>query len=106
MSNTLSKEEKDNSQEYRANFLWGFEDDSIEVLGYEFANGKTEAYLKEVWEQLVQLIAQQEAIGFKNWYEKSGYAKLLREQPFQSLIPIPPDEELYNLYLKYKEKQQ
>lgn len=44
------------TQEYRANFLFGFDDDSIESLGYELANGKTEAYLKEVWQELVDKI--------------------------------------------------
>jgi hypothetical protein len=43
---------------YRANFLWPYEDGSIEALGYEFANGKTEAYRKEVWEALVRQLAE------------------------------------------------
>ena len=42
--------------EYRANFLWGFDDNSIESLGYEFANAKTEEYQKECWEALKQAI--------------------------------------------------
>lgn len=40
-------------KQYSADFLFGFADDSIESLGYEFANAKTEAYQKECWEQLV-----------------------------------------------------
>lgn len=45
-----------NKEGYSANFLWGFDDDSIEYLGYEFANAKTEAYQKEVWTELVEKI--------------------------------------------------
>lgn len=39
---------------YRANFLWGHKDESIEEAGYEFANGKTEDYIKEWWGILLQ----------------------------------------------------
>lgn len=46
--------------EYRANFLWPHEEGSIEQLGYEFANGKTEKYLKSVWKQLVKRIRKSE----------------------------------------------
>ena len=42
--------------EYNANFLWGHDDNSIESLGYEFANAKTEEYQKECWEALKQAI--------------------------------------------------
>lgn len=41
---------------YTANFLWGFEDDSIEAIGYEFANAKTEEYQKECWLALIEKI--------------------------------------------------
>lgn len=41
---------------YRANFLWGFSDDSIEMIGYEFANGKTEEYLKVCWDALLDKV--------------------------------------------------
>lgn len=46
---------------YRANFLWGFEDNTIESIGYEFANGKTEAYIKECWDELVKRIKESAA---------------------------------------------
>lgn len=35
--------------QYRANFLWPHDDDSIEEAGYEFANANTEAYREEWW---------------------------------------------------------
>ncbi len=41
---------------YRADFLWGFEDGSVEEAGYEFANARTETYRKEWWEILVARI--------------------------------------------------
>ena len=44
---------------YKANFLWGNPDDSIEAMGYEFANAKTEAYQKECWDELLRRIKQQ-----------------------------------------------
>ena len=37
---------------YRANFLWPAESGSIEEAGYEFANGKTEAFRKIWWKIL------------------------------------------------------
>ena len=43
---------------YSANFLCGFPDDSIESLGYEFANAKTEAYQKECWDALMKKIRE------------------------------------------------
>lgn len=43
---------------YRANFLWPPEDDSIEQIGYEFANGKTDEYQKQSWELLVNAIRE------------------------------------------------
>jgi hypothetical protein len=50
------EEQKHNDKQYSANFLWGFEDNSIEALGYEFANAKTEEYQKECWKALVEKI--------------------------------------------------
>ena len=41
---------------YRANFLWPHEEDSIEALGYEFANANTEEYQRVCWEELVSKI--------------------------------------------------
>jgi hypothetical protein len=43
-------------EKYSANFLWPHEDDSIEQLGYEFANARTEEYQKEIWEELTKRI--------------------------------------------------
>ena len=43
---------------YKANFLWGFNDDSIESIGYEFANAKTEEYQKECWNELLMRVRQ------------------------------------------------
>ena len=41
---------------YKAEFLWNDKPDSIEALGYEFANAKTEEYRKQVWNELVKRI--------------------------------------------------
>lgn len=43
-------------QKYKANFLWPYEYDSIEALGYEFANAKTEEYREEVWSEIIKWI--------------------------------------------------
>jgi hypothetical protein len=48
---------KQDVPKYNADFLWGFDDDSIEALGYEFANAKTEEYQKECWNDLIKTIA-------------------------------------------------
>jgi hypothetical protein len=45
--------------EYSANFLFGFDDNSIESIGYEFANAKTEEYQKECWEAIKQYFNQE-----------------------------------------------
>ncbi len=42
------------AKEFKANFLWPHEDGSIEQLGYEFANAKTEEYRKEIWSEIVK----------------------------------------------------
>jgi len=42
---------------YSANFLWGYDDNSIESLGYEFANAKTEEYQKEIWEEILKALS-------------------------------------------------
>jgi len=39
--------------EFRANFLWPYEAGSIENAGYEFINGRTEAYRKQWWDILI-----------------------------------------------------
>ena len=39
---------------YKAEFLWPHEDGSIEEAGYEFANGKSEDYVKKWWEILLE----------------------------------------------------
>jgi len=45
---------------YRANFLWGYGDDSIESLGYEFANAVTEEYQEACWKELKKSIKSSE----------------------------------------------
>jgi hypothetical protein len=42
-----------------ANFLWEFEDDSIETAGYEFANAMTEEYRHEAWLVLLACIKEE-----------------------------------------------
>lgn len=41
---------------YKANFLWPFDHDSIEEAGYEFANAQTEEYQEEWWHILLERI--------------------------------------------------
>lgn len=43
---------------YQANFLWGFEDGSLESIGYEFCNAKTEEYCRMQWRFLKEKIAK------------------------------------------------
>jgi len=47
--------------EYRADFLWPYDDGSVEEAGYEFANARTEAYRREWWTILRDRIAAQSA---------------------------------------------
>ena len=47
---------KRNKSQYRANFLFGKMDGSIEEAGYEFANAKTELYRKSWWKILKRRI--------------------------------------------------
>jgi len=47
------EEERD---KYRANFLFPNEDDSIEMHGYEFCNGRTEDYRKLHWDAILEHI--------------------------------------------------
>lgn len=56
---------KAKNPKYSANFLWGFADGSIEALGYEFANAKTEEYQKECWSALLETIKQ--SVRDKQW---------------------------------------
>lgn len=42
------------SDDYKANFLWPYEDGSIEEAGYEFRNGMSEEYVKQWWETLLE----------------------------------------------------
>ena len=39
-------------QRYKASFLWPHEDGSIESLGYEFVNAKTEEFRMHMWDAL------------------------------------------------------
>ena len=41
----------------KADFLWPFEECSLEEAGYEFCNAKTEEYRKEWWDILVDKFA-------------------------------------------------
>lgn len=47
---------KDNDKQYRAEFLWPHEEESLEALGYEFANAETEPYRREIWNEIVSKI--------------------------------------------------
>jgi hypothetical protein len=40
------------NEQYRANFLFG-KDDEISELGYEFANAATEEYRQEKWNEII-----------------------------------------------------
>jgi len=44
------------SEKYKADFLWPYDDDSIESLGYNFANCKTEEMRKEYWKEILNRI--------------------------------------------------
>mgnify|MGYP003437323729 FL=1 len=55
--------------EYRANFLWGFAVGSIEFIGYEFANGSTEVYQKEAWDDLNEAIKVKVLKDFFDFYK-------------------------------------
>jgi len=70
-----SEHMKQNKNEYKANFLFGFEDDSVEALGYEFANAKTEEYQKECWNALVEKIKEsdQNTLAFDKRSAKALY---------------------------------
>lgn len=58
----LAEAEKrlEEAEKPRADFLWPHEDGSLEALGYEFANAKTEEYRREVWRALVAALAGEE----------------------------------------------
>ena len=46
---------------YKADFLWGFSDDSVEEAGYEFANANTPEYQEMWWDILKTRLQQQSA---------------------------------------------
>lgn len=50
-----NKAGSENTNKYKANFLWPHEDGSIEQAGYEFANATVEEYRQEWWEELLRL---------------------------------------------------
>ena len=50
--------EVEHEKEYSADFLWPFEDDSIEEAGFEFANAKTEEYQEQWWNILIERIKE------------------------------------------------
>lgn len=39
---------------YKADFLWGYEEGSVEEAGYEFANAIGEAYQEFWWNKLLE----------------------------------------------------
>jgi hypothetical protein len=41
---------------YRANFLWESDENSVERLGYEFANSATEKYQRLMWKELLSQV--------------------------------------------------
>jgi len=48
--------------EYRANFLWPHDDNSIEEAGYEFVNARDEEYRRSWWRILVNRIRAGQAL--------------------------------------------
>ena len=57
LENENYEKNKNTSQkEYKADFLCPYEEGSIEELGYEFANSKTEEYRKEIWGELIKRV--------------------------------------------------
>jgi hypothetical protein len=44
--------------EYKADFLWGYGDDTPEMYGYEFCNARSEAYRRVMWDALVAKIKE------------------------------------------------
>ena len=48
----MSEKDLELEKKYRANFLWGKEDD-LSVLLYEFANGTTEEYIEQVYKSIL-----------------------------------------------------
>lgn len=45
-------------EEYKANFLWGSEEGSLESLLYDFANALTEEYRKEIYKAIHDLLKE------------------------------------------------
>lgn len=72
---------------YRANFLFGFDDESIESLGYEFANGKTEEYLKECWDALLDKIKHQPVQGYSREQMEEYGKNILKSISYTFLNP-------------------
>lgn len=60
--------------------------------------------LDECVDNAMEEYAEQEAIAFRDWCDKSEIIKMSRLQPFQTLIKIPNTEQLYELY-KQSNKQ-
>lgn len=55
----MSELVKKRKRRHPANFLWPYEDGSVEEAGYEFVNGKTEPYRKLWWKELKRRIIDQ-----------------------------------------------
>jgi len=56
----------------RADFLWPYDEGSIEEAGYEFANGKTEAYREQWWDILVARRGNEPEIVNKSYWVDVG----------------------------------
>lgn len=66
----MSEKEKI-EEEYRANFLWG-SNDELDIIGYEFANAITEKYQEACWDDIKKII-------IKEWEAKKELLGVLEE---------------------------
>lgn len=75
----------------KADFLWPYDDGSVEEAGYEFANAKTEAYREEWWDILVER--------FRNDDGKPG---ILNQCDYIDVADLPEDAKA--AYQEYVQK--
>ena len=61
MSRHDPEEIKRANPEYRANFLWPVQEDTLEYYLYEFANAGTETYRKFIYEAIKRFIKRERA---------------------------------------------
>jgi len=80
--------------EYKANFLWPYDVKSIEEAGYEFANGETEEYQKEWWDELLKYLAQSTTVEEPCPYCK-GFVKSIGHNYCANCRRELPDARLY-----------